>query len=649
MDRGTKRGAAGAARPAKQAKTAKTARGTKQQAKPAAKVQVESDSEDEDELDLVSVRDGEDDSDAEVEDAEEAGDAESSENGDSASAADPNKKTSREQHSEQRQLLKERKAKRKSGLQVEQIKRLWEKLRVRNPPVAKDVRTKLVDEIWSLCQGLLGDLVLKHDASRVVQTLVKYADRETRDKICLELKPFYYKLATSAYGKYLLIKLLHYGSKEARANVIKALHGKLRKLMRHREGAYVVEDLFVLYSTSAQRQSMIREFWGAQYAFFNTDNTQTVVEAAAESAEKRKLIAQNLFGTIQASVEKGSTGFQILHAAMREYVQIFEGDEVRAFIELLAEQMAELVHTPQGADVACTLIAKATAKERKSILKALKPHAEAMAKNEHGQQVLQVIFMTVDDTTLVSKTFVAEYKDKLGIFMTDKFARRPFLYLLSGLSTAFFPPDVLKDLRRYVELSAETSKKPENDRRVQNLKPYIGEMFSILTESPEEMLKTSYGAQFVVELLLNKDVDDVAELRAPALDAIVGSVAVPIEEESLITLPHVGRFFRTLIQGGKWNRDAGKVDTVEDVELGYSFAVRFATAVFDMGANSEALAQWIASPDASFVVVGLLDQFKAAPKEAPSKKFISSIKKHAKLIKKQGEDNKGAKVLAGAI
>ncbi|QOU22053.1 hypothetical protein BRETT_002218 [Brettanomyces bruxellensis] len=92
--------------------------------------------------------------------------------------------SSKESHENQKKLLQERKKNRKSGIEVEQIKRLWEKLRVRNPPVPSDVRKKLCDETWKLCEGVIGDLVLKHDASRVVQTLVKFSDKERRDKIC---------------------------------------------------------------------------------------------------------------------------------------------------------------------------------------------------------------------------------------------------------------------------------------------------------------------------------------------------------------------------------------------------------------------------------------------------------------------------------
>lgn len=95
----------------------------------------------------------------------------------------------------------------------------------------------------------------------------------------------------------------------------------------------------------------------------------TIEKVCESSIEKRNIIARNLIGTITASVEKGSTGFQILHAAMREYVKIANEKEISEMIELLHEQFAELVHTPEGSDVACTLVARANAKERKLIFK----------------------------------------------------------------------------------------------------------------------------------------------------------------------------------------------------------------------------------------------------------------------------------------
>ena len=602
-----------------------------------------SDSESEDELDKMDSSDDEDNEESDDDD-NKAAKSDSEEN--------PDKKTSKEQHEEQRKLLKERKNKRKSGVEVERIKKLWERLRVKNPPLPKEVRDKLSNETWELCEGVLGDLVLKHDASRVVQTLVKYSSKERRDEICKELRPYYYKLATSAYGKYLLIKLLHYGSKESRAIIIKELHGKLRKLMRHREGAYVVEDMFVLYSTTKQRNLMIREFWGSQYAYFPDENdTRGIVEVCDESAEKKKLISGNLYGTIKASIEKGSIGFQILHAAMKEYVQIFEGQEVRDFIDLVTEQFASLVHTPEGCEVACIVLAKATAKERKGLLKSLREHAEALATNEHGQTVLQVIFMTVDDTVLVQKTFLPSYEDKMDSLLVNKYSRRPFVYLLNGLDKSYFSPLVLKDINRYLELSKETSKKPEAERRSQILKHFLPSFYNAFLKQPYEILGENMGAQFIQELLYNNEFPEVStELREKSIDLIIDCVRGDLNnEDHLINRAFTPRLLKSLIQGGKWNKETKKVDEIPDISLGLEFAAKFVLEIFDSGKDEAALVSWITNKESSFVLVSLCDKFKRFPKHDVAKEFVKHLKKQKKTIKKQEESNKGAKLLAKVL
>lgn len=603
----------------------------------------ESEEESEDDLDELDKMD-EDDDDEDIEDEDnEDNDDESSDKYD-----DPDKKTSKEQHEEQRKLLKERKNKRKSGVEVERIKKLWERLRVKNPPLPKEVRDKLANETWSLCEGVLGDLVMKHDASRVVQTLVKYSSKERRDLICKELKPYYYKLATSAYGKYLLVKLLHYGSKDSRALIIKGLHGKLRKLMRHREGAYVVEDLFVLYATTQQRNQMIREFWGSQYAYFTDENDKrTIAEVCAESEEKKKLISGNLLGTIKASIEKGSIGFQILHAAMKEFVQIMEGEDMKEFIEAVTEQFASLVHTPEGCEVACTVLARATAKERKLLLRSLKEHAEKLATNEHGQTVLQIIFMTTDDTVLVQKVFFSEYSEHMENVLTNKYSRRPFIYLLNGLDKAYFSPNVLKDIEKYVELSKETSKKPEEERRNQILKIFLPVFYKTLLENPYDLLKENIGAQFVQELLYNTTFPEISdELRIKSIDTIIDCVRGDLtKEDHLINKAYTPRLLKSLIQGGKWNRETKTIDEIENINLGLSFAIKFVEEIFDNGKDVDILESWISNKESSFVLVALTDKFKQYPKDKIGMEFINALKKQNKFIKKQDESNKGASLL----
>lgn len=563
---------------------------------------------------------------------------------------DKSTENSREAREDQKKLLKERKMKRKSGIEVERIKQLWEKLRVRNPPVPKDVRKKLCDETWKLCEGVIGDLVLKHDASRVVQTLVKFSDRERRDKICKELEPYYYKLATSAYGKYLLIKLLKYGSVKSRALILHSLHGKFRKLLTHREGAYVLDDTFSIYATPEQQQQILREFWGAKYALFEgeSDDKRSIEEVCAESPEERRIIARNLGLTIKTSVEKGSTGFQILHAVMQQYVKIFEGDEVRDFIDLLKDQVAEMVHTPQGADVACTILARSNAKERKTILKGLKEFAKPMVKNQYGSMVTQTIFMVIDDTRMVAKTFLPVYTPDFIELLTGKYSRKPFIYLLNGLDRSFFSPRTIKQLNQYVEMSQETSKKPQEKRRIELLDHFIPEFYKAFNKKPYEVLGENMGAQFVLELVMNHDElsNEPSKERAKALQTIIDCVKGNLTKEThLIHSKFTERLLKTLIQGGKWNRKTKQIDSIEGIGLGFEFAKKFADELFDLGEDEDAVKMWLSESGGAFVIVGLVDSFKKHEEDKDAKKFLDQLEQYDEFIKDQPDTNKGARLL----
>jgi hypothetical protein len=50
-------------------------------------------------------------------------------------------------------------------------------------------------------RGKVVDIVFKHDASRIVQTVVKYGSRQERDEIAAELKGKYREMAQNRYSK----------------------------------------------------------------------------------------------------------------------------------------------------------------------------------------------------------------------------------------------------------------------------------------------------------------------------------------------------------------------------------------------------------------------------------------------------------------
>lgn len=584
----------------------------------------ELDNSDNDELDNSDEEDELDNSDDDEEDEE---------NGQSKNAGKTEEEKKKER-AEQKKLREERKMSRPQGEKIQQIKQLWERLRVRKDMPA-DVRKKLVEETWELSKDSIKDIIFKHDASRVIQTLFKYSDKTKRAVITKELKGNYVNLAKSPYGKYLLVKILHYGNSEVRQNVLNELHGNFRKLMGHREGAYVIEDFYRDYSTAQQKKQIIREFYGSEFALFrDVAMDKSLKEIIAENPDKRPYLMKNLKETITKAVQKGSIGFTIIHAAMLEYVTNLDlqSSDREEFVDLVSEQFAEMVHTDEGAKTAAIVLSIATAKERKALVKSLKPFATNLAKDENGQFVLITLFNTVDDTVLVPKQMLPDLKENMVELLQSKTGRRPFLYLLVGRAPRYFSPAVQKRFAEIDELKKNTSKKDDEARRLELRKSFSPVILEIIAANAPELLKETLSSQFISEALLFADGDKDAALQAVA-DAFRGS---PENESHLIHQAFSPRLLRALIQDGVWNNAEKRVVKIETPT---NFKSAFYAAIAD-----DAVA-WASSSSGSFVVVALLENLEGSERS----ELVKTLKKSKKSIAATADDNKGAKLILESL
>jgi pumilio family protein 6 len=121
-------------------------------------------------------------------------------------------------------------------------------------------------------------------------------------------------LAKSPYAKHLVVTMLRYGSSETREKILKEFHGRVRKLVRHRDAAPVLE---FAYTTAAngpqvrftrplpsdgpqsrqsltvscplyqQRRALLAEFYGPQYALFHSGRPLDEVRISARDAGRR--------------------------------------------------------------------------------------------------------------------------------------------------------------------------------------------------------------------------------------------------------------------------------------------------------------------------------------------------------------------------
>ncbi|KAF3929199.1 hypothetical protein AA313_de0203198 [Arthrobotrys entomopaga] len=546
--------------------------------------------------------------------------------------ANGNANKSRESHAVQRKLANERKQAKPNADIIQRSKKIWERLR-RKSHVPLDERKKLTDELFTIVTGRVKELVFKHDASRVIQTAVKYGSAERRQEIARELKGDYVQLAESAYGKYLVVKLMHYGNSSTREMIISEFYGHVRRMAKHREACYVIDDAYREYSNPQQKAAIIREFYGVEYALFKDGSKDSSLRTLLdENPEKRPLIMKSLWELINQMVEKNMTFLTILHKAMLEYILNVKAEtsEAAELIEQVKENLGTIAFSKDGAQVIMRCFAWGTAKDRKVMLKNLKPSIQDLYADEHGCMVLVAIFDVVDDTVLVSKTVFPEIQGKLddGSAGTHAVARIPLLYPLAGRETRLMHPQKIEMLEGIDKIREKTSKKDPKVRQQELRKALSPALLKTVVDHAAELAAVPVGGQFISEVLISADGD-----KSTAAEA----VAALAEDSEARDNKDLGRLLKTLVQEGFYNKETRSLQlSASPIEF-YKYLIP--------KIESDMLA-W-ATGGNSHVVVTLLESERVPEEEKAKIRKTLSGKKEKAVIKNAREGgNKGADIIS---
>ena len=520
--------------------------------------------------------------------------------------------SSKEAHAKQRLERQERKAAKPNADSIARSKKLWERLR-RKSHVPLEERKALVAELFDIITGRVKDFVFKHDSVRVIQTALKYANVDQRKSIARELKGEYKTLAESKYAKFLIGKMLVHGDDETRDLVVPEFYGHIRREMKHPEASWIVDDIYRGIATPSQKSTMLREWYGAEYALFSSKEPGSVSadlkELLAEHPEKRTPIMRSLLDLVNLLVQKKSTGFTMLHDAMLQYfLNVQQGnEEMTEFIELLkgdeeGDLLKNLAFTKSGARLVCLALAYGNAKDRKHILRTYRETIQTLAYDTHGHKVLLAVYDVIDDTVLVSKSVFTELVGKdpqsapqqqdLLAAATHLNARIPFLYPFCSKSTAILSSEDLKILDEIDRIRTTTSKKDPETRRKELIASLSPPLLSLIASNAKDLMSSSFGCQLVTEVLLG-----APSGRESALQAIAALTTGDEETKRLLEQPAAGRMLKTLVLGGRFNPKTKSIVLV-DPPLG------FHNILFEAIKNE--ILEWAVSSN-SFVIVGLLE------------------------------------------
>ncbi|KAH2529633.1 hypothetical protein KXW40_009147 [Aspergillus fumigatus] len=566
--------------------------------------------------------------------------------------------SSREAHAKQKTLLQERKAAKPNADIIARSKQLWERLR-RKSHVPLEERKKLIAELFEIINGRVRDFVFKHDAVRVIQTALKYANIDQRKQIAHELKGHYNELAQSRYAKFLVGKLLVHGDTEVRDLIIPEFYGHVKRLIRHPEGSWILDDIYRTVATKQQKATLLREWYGPEFSIFKDEQASAdLSEILEKNPEKRLPIMHFLHEMINQLVQKRTTGFTMLHDAMLQYFLNTKpgSSEANEFIELLkgdeeGDLLKNLAFTKSGSRVMCLSLAYSNAKDRKLLTRAYRDTIKMMAADLHGHMVLLAAYEVIDDTKLTSKLIFPELlnqgmeeearTEELLYQVNDLTARIPILFPFAGDRVKWLVPEVdqevLKEIR---EIRKETSKKEPAVRRRELVKAASPTLLSFIAARAESLLETSFGCQFIAEVLFDADGD-----KMPALSAVASAAKV---KSDMKDSPFFGRLLKSLVQGGRFN-PAEKV--VEKVQPPLNFHALLYEQIKDE------IMTWATGPN-TFVVVALTESDEFAKKD----ELLKTLKKGKKALeqaaaesgkdekkKKAGPTSSGAKLLLEKI
>jgi pumilio homology domain family member 6 len=363
--------------------------------------------------------------------------------------------------------------------------------------------------------------VFKHDASRVVQSVVKYAKTDYCNEIVKELSGRLVELSKSTYSRFLVVRLLS-KSTSLRENIINEFLGHVSRLVRHVRASRIIEAIYTEYANSKQRYHMLQELYHSEFKNFKT------MEPLSELIKKRDIssIISSLQAAIVPCLDKGTIGdLTIIQRAFVDYVELCNlslNPKLIAEANELLERVPIIVvlHTKEGARLSMLAISAASNKRRRQIAKEMKTYVTKIACEEYGHKVLIQLFDTVDDTVMIDQNILREL-DFANSLPLNQYARRLALFILAGRSTRHFHPACINELqqngkkdafRRYNEIRAASSEK----------------LLSVVVPRLEAWLCDPKMAVFTIEVLMRT----IATLEDEDKDAATTTTAVKTDEIS---------------------------------------------------------------------------------------------------------------------
>jgi hypothetical protein len=264
---------------------------------------------------------------------------------------------------------------------------------------------------------------------------------------------------------------------------------------------------------------------------------------------KQKAICDDLESLLARWISKELLRNSVVHALMWEYAQCMPEARREAFVNSLRELVPHFVHTRDGARTAIWLVTHGTAKDRKLMLKALKPFAVATALDEFGCMVLVRLLDVTDDTKTCAGSLLKPLlePEALASVVGSASGCLVLLHVLSPADPKYFT-QAQREMLAPVSL---TSKKDPTVRRNELLAILLEPLVDLLVLAAQEVIGADYGEErpmnskycsnIIYECACTAGVDELAERLLDALTQLA------LRYTDALDFFHTSRLFKRLL------------------------------------------------------------------------------------------------------
>jgi len=365
----------------------------------------------------------------------------------------------------------------------------------------------IVSDILALLEARassLEEFCCRKLGSRVVQACLKWGTFEQRRQVLSMLKNHIPKLTQDHYGHVAVMKLLLYSAKTSRQrkpseeerkvrnqnlrDYLEHFRGKnLHTAFWHRHGCKVVNDIYFseVVPASHKRRILHEVAIPASVALTRPEAAgskplRQLLGPDGLPEDQRIATMEHLREATERAIDKELLAHDVVHLLFQAYCENAAEEKLKGLASECMDGAAYFLSSKPGAEVLMRFLGHASAKQKKDLCRDLKGKFLALAMNSVDYLVVIRLAETVDDTVLLSKTMLAEWKADLSALCFDKYGHRVLAWFFCPADPHLFSPYE----RNCIALPAPASLKAPDTRRLELTRAVRAPLREVLLGAP---------------------------------------------------------------------------------------------------------------------------------------------------------------------